>query len=272
MHKLTEHHSVTQPTVALTIDHPQVATLWLNRPDKHNAFDDAMIAQLTQACEQVACNPELRVLILASKGRNFSAGADLGWMQRMAEYSYEENLRDAKALAKLLETLNTLPQATIARVQGAVFGGAVGLVSCCDMAVATSAARFCLSEVKLGLVPATISPYVIAAIGPRAARRYFTTAETFSANSAHQLGLVSELAEEEDLDATIEQWITAILANGPRAVNAAKQLVAQVSGKPIDRPLIDSTCELIANIRVSTEGQEGLQAFLQKRRPNWNGE
>jgi methylglutaconyl-CoA hydratase len=262
---------MTQPTVELTTDHTQVATLWLNRPDKHNAFDDAMIAELTQACEQVAGNPQLRVLILASKGRNFSAGADLGWMQRMAGYTYDENLRDARALAKLLQTLNALPQATIARVQGAAFGGAVGLVSCCDMAVATAAARFCLSEVKLGLVPATISPYVIAAIGPRAARRYFTSAETFSAERARELGLVSELADEENLDQTIEQWISTILANGPRAVTAAKQLVAEVSGATIDGPLIERTCELIAGIRVSTEGQEGLQAFLQKRRPNWNG-
>ncbi len=262
---------MTQPTVELTTDHTQVATLWLNRPAKHNAFDDAMIVELTQACEQVASNPQLRVLILASKGRNFSAGADLGWMQRMAGYTYDENLRDAGALAKLLQTLNELPQATIARVQGAAFGGAVGLVSCCDMAVATTAARFCLSEVKLGLVPATISPYVIAAIGPRAARRYFTTAETFGAERARELGLISELADEDKLDQTIEQWITAILANGPRAVTAAKQLVAEVSGATINAPLIERTCELIADIRVSTEGQEGLQAFLQKRRPNWNG-
>jgi methylglutaconyl-CoA hydratase len=256
----------------LNIDQPGVATLWLNRPDKHNAFDDAMILELTRACEQVAADPQLRVLVLASRGRNFSAGADLGWMQRMATYSYDENLRDARALAKLLATLNTLPQATIARVQGAAFGGAVGLVSCCDMAVATPTARFCLSEVKLGLVPATISPYVVAAIGQRAARRYFTTAETFGAERARELGLVAELAEEKDIDQAIEQLARAILANGPRAVTTAKQLAAQVSGRPIDPALIDSTCELIANIRVSTEGQEGLQAFLQKRRPNWNGE
>ncbi len=263
---------MSQPTVELTVDQPRVATLWLNRPDKHNAFDDAMIVELTRACEQVAADPQLRVLILASRGRNFSAGADLGWMQRMAAYTFEENLRDAKALARLLETLNTLPQAIIARVQGAAFGGAVGLVSCCDIAVATPAARFCLSEVKLGLVPATISPYVVAAIGQRAARRYFTTAETFSAARARELGLVAELADEADIDRVIAQLASSILTNGPRAVTAAKQLVAEVSGKPIDRTLIDSTCELIANIRVSTEGQEGLQAFLQKRRPHWNGE
>ena len=263
---------MSQPTVELIIDQPGVATLWLNRPNKHNAFDDAMIVELTRACERVAAEPALRVLVLASRGRNFSAGADLGWMQRMAAYSYAENLRDAGALAKLLQTLNTLPQATIARVQGAAFGGAVGLVSCCDMAVATPTAQFCLSEVKLGLVPATISPYVVAAIGPRAARRYSTTAETFSAERARELGLVAELADEDDLDHTIGRLARAIQANGPRAVAVAKQLVAQVSDRPIDQDLIDNTCELIANIRVSTEGQEGLQAFLQKRRPSWIGE
>ncbi len=263
---------MSQPTVELIIDQPGVATLWLNRPDKHNAFDDAMIVELTRACERVAADAALRVLVLASRGRNFSAGADLGWMQRMAAYSYAENLRDAGALAKLLQTLNTLPQATIARVQGAAFGGAVGLVSCCDMAVATPTAQFCLSEVKLGLVPATISPYVVAAIGQRAARRYFTTAETFSAARARELGLVAELADDDAIDHTIERLARAIQANGPRAVTLAKQLVAQVSDRPIDQALIDNTCELIANIRVSTEGQEGLQAFLQKRRPSWIGE
>ena len=263
---------MSHPTVELIVDQDGVATLWLNRPDKHNAFDDAMIVELTRACEQVAADPQLRVLVLASRGRNFSAGADLGWMQRMAAYTYDENLRDARALAKLLETLNTLPQATIARVQGAAFGGAVGLVSCCDMAVATPATRFCLSEVKLGLVPATISPYVVAAIGQRAARRYFATAEIFSAERARELGLVAELADEEDIDQAVGQLARAVLANGPQAVTAAKQLVAQVGGKPIDQALIESTCELIANIRVSAEGQEGLQAFLEKRRPNWNGE
>jgi methylglutaconyl-CoA hydratase len=262
---------VSEDTVHLSIDSRQVATLWLNRPDKHNAFDDAMIAQLSKACEQVADNPELRVLILASKGRNFSAGADLGWMQRMANYDYADNLRDARALAHLLHTLNTLPQATIARVQGAAFGGAVGLISCCDMAVATPAARFCLSEVKLGLIPATISPYVVAAMGSRASRRYFTTAETFTAQTACKLGLVSQIAEESALDETVQQWVDAILANGPQAVTAAKQLVADVADKPIDPKLIEYTCELIAGIRVANEGQEGLQAFLQKRRPDWNG-
>jgi methylglutaconyl-CoA hydratase len=263
---------MSEDTVELKLDRDGVATLWLNRPDKHNAFDDGIIAELTAACERVAADPTLRVMVLASTGRNFSAGADLGWMQRMAEYSYQDNLRDARALANLMQTLDTLPQATIARVQGAAFGGAVGLVSCCDMAVATPAARFCLSEVKLGLIPATISPYVIAAIGPRAARRYFTTAETFSAESACQLGLVSELADEDALDQTVAQWVETILANGPQAVTAAKQLVSEVAGKPVDATLINHTCERIASIRVSTEGQQGLQAFLQKRSPDWMGE
>ena len=263
---------MTSNTVSLSFDSERVATLWLDRPHKHNAFDDDMIAQLTAACERVAADPKLRVMILASKGRNFSAGADLGWMQRMAEYNYEDNLRDAGALAQLMQTLNTLPQATIARVQGAAFGGAVGLVSCCDMAVASPDARFCLSEVKLGLIPATISPYVIAAIGSRAARRYFTTAEAFDADTARQLGLVSELAAEDALDETIARWTAALLANGPLAVSGAKQLVAEVADKEVTPALIKHTCERIASIRVSTEGQEGLQAFLQKRRPNWMGD
>jgi methylglutaconyl-CoA hydratase len=262
---------VSQNTVELRIERDQVATLWLNRPEKHNAFDDTMVAELTRACQQVAARPELRVLVLASTGRHFSAGADLGWMQRMAQYDYDDNLRDARALAQLLHTLDTLPQATIARVQGAALGGAVGLVSCCDMAVAAPTARFCLSEVKLGLIPATISPYVIAAIGSRAARRYFTTAESFSADTARELGLVAEIVEEKALDTMIDQWIDALLGNGPQAVAAAKQLVARVAGKAIEPALIDHTCEQIAAIRVSSEGQEGLQAFLQKRRPHWNG-
>jgi methylglutaconyl-CoA hydratase len=190
-------------------------------------------------------------------------------MKRMASYSYDENLRDASALALMLKTLNEIPQPTIARVQGAAFGGAVGLVSCCDMAVAASAASFSLSEVKIGLVPATISPYVIAAIGQRAARRYFVTAERFDARRAMEIGLVNEVANAEQLDQEIDRLIDALLANGPEAIIAAKRLVFDIAGKPIDQQLIDSTCETIAAIRVSKQGQEGLQAFLEKRKPHW---
>jgi methylglutaconyl-CoA hydratase len=208
-------------------------------------------------------------MVLGSEGKSFSAGADLEWMKRMASYSYDENLRDASALALMLKTLNEIPQPTIARVQGAAFGGAVGLVSCCDMAVAASAASFSLSEVKIGLVPATISPYVIAAIGQRAARRYFVTAERFDAHRALQLGLVNEVVDAEQLDQEIDRLINTLLANGPEAVTGAKQLVFDVAGKPIDQQLIDATCETIAAIRVSEQGQEGLQAFLEKRKPQW---
>ena len=251
------------------IDDHGVAQVRLNNPDKHNAFDDEIIGELTEAFVAIVDNSNVRVMVLGSEGKSFSAGADLEWMKRMASYSYDENLRDASALALMLKTLNEIPQPTIARVQGAAFGGAVGLISCCDMAVAASAASFSLSEVKIGLVPATISPYVIAAIGQRAARRYFVTAERFDAHRALQLGLVNEVVDAEQLDQEIDRLINTLLANGPEAVTGAKQLVFDVAGKPIDQQLIDATCETIAAIRVSEQGQEGLQAFLERRKPQW---
>ncbi|WP_317928890.1 enoyl-CoA hydratase/isomerase family protein [Halioxenophilus sp. WMMB6] len=260
---------MTEATLKVAIDNRGVATVTMNRPEKHNAFDDSVIAELTNAFNELAGNPEVRVMVLAAEGKSFSAGADLGWMKRMASYSYDENLRDANALAGMLKTLNTLPFPTIARVQGAAFGGAVGLVSCCDMAVAGPKASFSLSEVKIGLIPATISPYVIAAIGARAARRYFVTAERFSAESALQLGLVSELVEAEAMDATITQLVDALLANSPAAILAAKKLVLDVDNQVITDELIKDTSERIAAIRVSPEGQEGLTAFLEKRPATW---
>ncbi|MGS2723667.1 enoyl-CoA hydratase/isomerase family protein [Porticoccus sp. GXU_MW_L64] len=255
-------------TVELKLER-QVATVTLNNPAKHNAFDDTMIAELDGLFAQLAQRDDVRVVVLAAEGRSFSAGADLGWMQRMAGYNYQQNKLDAQALAEMLRKLNNLPQPTIARVQGAAFGGAVGLVSCCDMAIAASRASFCLSEVKIGLLPATISPYVIDAIGSRAARRLFTTAERFSAKSARRLGLVSKVVDEEDLETSLHQMIDSILANSPQAVRAAKQLVFDVAGKPLTPELIEHTCEQIASIRVSEEGQEGLRAFLEKRTPGW---
>lgn len=255
--------------VITDIDDLGVAWVRLNNPDRHNAFDDQIIGQLTEAFVAIASNSDVRVMVLGSEGKSFSAGADLGWMKRMASYSYKENLRDAGALALMLKTLNQMPQPTIARVQGAAFGGAVGLVSCCDMAVAATNASFSLSEVKIGLVPATISPYVIAAIGERWARRYFLTAERFDAQRAMQIGLVNEAVNAEQLDQQINSLIEALLVNGPEAVMAAKQLVFDVSGKPIDQNLIDHSCEVIAAIRVSEQGQEGLNAFLEKRKPHW---
>ena len=255
--------------VKVAIDGRGVATVTMANADKHNAFDDAIIAQLHNAFAELDSNPEVRVMILAAEGKSFSAGADLGWMKRMASYSYEDNLRDAKALAAMLRCLNFMNKPTIARVQGAAFGGAVGLVSCCDIAVGTARASFSLSEVKIGLVPATISPYVVAAIGQRAARRYFQTAERFSAQVALQLGLLSQLAEEDQLDAEIETLVAALLVNGPQAVAKAKKLVFDVADREITDQLVDATSELIASVRVSPEGQEGLAAFLDKRAARW---
>jgi len=256
-------------TVTSTIDSRGVATVTLNRPEKHNAFDDSVIAELRHAFDELASRDEVRAVVLASEGKSFSAGADLGWMKRMAEYDYHHNLDDARLLADMLKSLHDMPQPTIARVQGAAFGGAVGLVSCCDMAVAAERASFSLSEVKIGLVPATISPYVIKAIGERAARRYFTTAERFSAADAHRLGLVSEVVPIEALDDRLESLLATLLQNGPSAVRQAKQLVHDIAGHAITPAMVEGTCELIARIRTSEEGQEGLGAFLNKRQPSW---
>lgn len=256
-------------TVVTHIDDRGIATITMNNPDKHNAFDDVIIAELTAAFNQVTNDDSVRVVVLASEGKSFSAGADLNWMKRMASYTHTENLRDSHALAEMLRVLNFISKPTIARVQGAAFGGAVGLVSCCDMAVASPRASFCLSEVKIGLIPATISPYVVAAIGQRASRRYFATAERFDAATAYLLGLVSEVVETDELDNTIEQLASQLLTNSPAAVKAAKQLVFDVADRVIDTSLIEDTCTRIADIRVSEEGQEGLSAFLEKRKPAW---
>ncbi|MFK8050607.1 MAG: enoyl-CoA hydratase/isomerase family protein [Halioglobus sp.] len=265
---------MTNELISVTQDARGVATVTMSNPDKHNAFDDEIIALLTDAFEAIARNESVRVMILASTGKSFSAGADLNWMKRMAGYSYEENLKDAQALAKMLRVLNFMPQPTIAKVQGAAFGGAVGLVSCCDMAVGSSNALFSLSEVKIGLIPATISPYVVAAIGARASRRYFTTAERISSETALHLGLLSEVCAVEKLDGCVDQLIHALLDNSPAAVRAAKSLVFDVARESVKNDgssdaLIDMTSERIAAIRVSEEGREGLGAFLDKRTPNW---
>lgn len=266
----SECDQMTKEKVLVDIDDRGVATVTLNNPDKHNAFDDHIIGDLTAAFEKIATSTGVRVMILAATGKNFCAGGDLAWMKRMATYSYEENLEDARILAAMLKSLNFLPQPTIARIQGAAFGGGVGLVSCCDMAVASSGASFCLSEVKIGLIPATISPYVIGAMGQRAARRFFTTAERFSAQKAFESGLVSEVVEEERLDEGINKLVTALLTNGPKAIGCAKQLVFNVANKKVNDELIEYTSEQIAKIRVSDEGQEGLSAFLEKRKPAWS--
>lgn len=260
---------MTDQIVSIEFDQRGCATVRLNRPDRHNAFDDNIIGELHHSFEMLARRDDVRVVVLASTGKNFSAGADLNWMKRMATYDYDANLADARALAAMLRALHDLPQPTIARVQGAAFGGAVGLVSCCDMAIASASASFCLSEVKIGLIPATISPYVVRAIGARASRRYSMSAERFNADEALRLGLVSQISAEEHLDTAVDMLVQQLLQNGPQAVRHAKQLVNDVAGKALTDQLLEDTCERIANIRVSAEGQEGLGAFLEKRKPNW---
>jgi methylglutaconyl-CoA hydratase len=245
------------------------ATLTLNRPDVHNAFDDRLIAQLTQRLRELEGNPQVRVVVLAAEGKSFSAGADLNWMKRMARYSEAENLRDAVALADLMHTLSALKKPTVARVQGAAYGGGVGLVACCDIAVGTTAASFSLSEVRLGLIPAVISPHVIAAVGERQARRYFLTAERFDAAEAVRIGLLHAVVDEAQLDAAVQGIVEQLLKGGPKAQAAAKDLIAAVVNRPVDRSLVEDTAERIARIRVTPEGREGIAAFLEKRAASW---
>jgi methylglutaconyl-CoA hydratase len=247
-----------------------VATIRMNRPDVHNAFDDALIAALTAELRRLDQMPEVRVIVLAANGKSFSAGADLHWMQRMAKYSREENLRDAMALAGLMRTLDGVKKPTVARVQGAAFGGGVGLVACCDIAIASKEATFSLSEVRLGLIPSVISPYVIAAIGEREARRYFLTAERFDAVEARRIGLVHDVADSGVLDEAVTKIVGNLLKGGPQALAAAKKLIADVSRRSMDDALSAETARRIAAIRVESEGQEGLAAFFEKRKPNWS--
>jgi len=244
-----------------------VARVTLNRPDIHNAFDDQLISELTHTLVDLDQNPSVRVLVLQSEGKSFCAGADLNWMKRMVKYSEQENFDDAMALANMLQTLNDFSKPTIARVQGAAFGGGVGLVACCDLVVATERASFCLSEVKLGLTPATISPFVIEAMGKQQARRYFLTAERFSAQVAQSIGLVHEVVAEDQLAEQLDRWIELLLMGGPGAQKDAKGLI-NLPALPIpERKKI--TSEFIARQRTSAEGQEGLTAFFDKRSPNW---
>lgn len=255
--------------VLLEVNEQGIASVTLNNPDKHNAFDDEIIKQLTDVFNDISKREDISIMVLASNGKNFSAGADLAWMKRMASYSYEDNLKDANALAEMLKALNFLPQTTIAKIQGAAFGGAVGLASCCDIVIASTKASFCLSEVKLGLIPATISPYVVNAIGLKASRRYFQTAERFFSDKAQQLGLVDEVAQPDELTNEVNAMIATLLANGVQARRQAKKLSQDVAFQTINEALLTDTSERIAAIRVSSEGQEGLTAFFEKRSPNW---
>ncbi|MFB0912777.1 MAG: enoyl-CoA hydratase/isomerase family protein [Glaciecola sp.] len=258
-----------QQAITIDIDDRGVATVTLNRPHIHNAFDDMVIDGLIKAFESIHQDNNVRAMVLAANGKSFCAGADLNWMKKMASYSYDENKQDASQLAKLYNLLYTLNKPTIAKVQGAVYGGGVGLVACCDIAIGSKLSKFCLSEAKLGLVPATISPYVIEAIGPRLAKRYFMTAEVMSSRRARRIGLLSEAVSEEELDSSVENIISSLLNNGPKSVATAKHLVNKISRRTIDDQLIDETSDLIATVRVSDEGQEGLTAFLEKRAPKW---
>jgi methylglutaconyl-CoA hydratase len=261
---------MSQETVLLNIDDRGVATITLNRPDLHNAFNDEVIARLTRLFAEVTANKKIRAMVLASTGASFSAGAELGWMKRAATFTYEENLADARKIAQMMDDLARIPKPTIALVQGAAYGGGVGLVSACDIVIAIATATFSLSEVKLGLIPATISPHVVAAIGARQAKRYFTTAERFDGVTAQRIGLVHEIVgAPEDLGATRDRILSQILQAGPEAVAAAKDLVFAVAGQPINPELMDDTARRIADRRMSAEGQEGLSAFLEKRKPNW---
>jgi methylglutaconyl-CoA hydratase len=246
-----------------------VARVTLNRPDVRNAFDDSLISALKNAFEDIGGDPSVRAMVLCANGPAFCAGADLNWMKRMAGYSYEENLADARALADMLSTLDRMPKPTIARVHGPAFAGGTGLVAACDIAVGTPEAKFCFSEAKLGLSPATISPHVIRAIGERAARRYFLTAEVFDAREAERIGLLTLLVEKDSLDKTIEELLGHLLAGGPTALARIKDLVRTVSSQPLDDELVAETARRIAEIRVSTEGKEGIASFLEKRKPSW---
>jgi len=247
-----------------------VGLVTMNRPEKHNAFDDVLIRELTEALRSMEAEDAVRVVVLSATGRSFSAGADLNWMRRMAGFSKDENQRDAMGLGALMRTLAHLRKPTVARVQGAAYGGGVGLVACCDIAVAFAGATFSFSEAKLGLIPAVISPYAIAAIGERAARRYFVTAERFDAAEAWRLGLVHELAPTEgELDQKVGEIVDALLACGPVAQREAKELVRAVAGRPVTSELLQDTAERIARLRSSPEGREGVTAFLEKRRPAW---
>ncbi|MCG8596257.1 MAG: enoyl-CoA hydratase/isomerase family protein [Kiloniellales bacterium] len=262
---------MAEPMFLEEVDDHGVARLVLNRPEVHNAFNDVLIAELTSALKRLEQDPKVRAVLLAAEGKSFSAGADLNWMKRMAGYSEEENRADARGLAGLMRTLNDLTKPTIALVQGAAYGGGVGLVACCDIAIAATRAGFCLSEVKLGLIPAVISPYVVAAIGARAARRYFVTAERFDAEAALRLGLVQEVVAPEELEAAGRRVLDALLAGGPEAQAAAKRLVRDTAGRPIDDALVEETAKRIAAVRAGAEAREGVSAFLEKRPPAWPG-
>jgi len=253
------------------VEENRVARITLNRPDVHNAFDDALIAELTDTLARIDADAAIRAVILTGNGASFSAGADLNWMRGMAKASEADNRADSERLARLMRTLNFLSKPTIARINGAAYGGGVGLVACCDIAIAADSAKFGLTEVKLGLVPAVISPYVIAAIGARHARRLFVTGEIFDATEAARIGLVHQCVAAADLDATVARAVDALGKGGPVAQREAKLLALRIGGmtKDVAERTDVENAALIARLRVSAEGQEGLGAFLDKRAAQW---
>ena len=259
-------------TVELVNDPRGFATLWLSRQEKNNAFNAEMIRELIIALDQVQADATLRFLLIRGRGKHFSAGADLAWMQQSAELDYHTNLDDARELAELMYNLAKLKIPTLAVVQGAAYGGALGLISCCDMAIGADDAQFCLSEVRIGLAPAVISPFVVQAIGERAARRYALTAERFDGQQAQAIGLLAQSYPFDELNKQVEQWTANLLLNSPAAMRASKDLLREVGNGALT-PALRRYCEnAISRIRVSAEGQEGLRAFLQKRAPSWQSQ
>ncbi|WP_326541134.1 enoyl-CoA hydratase/isomerase family protein [Pseudorhodoferax sp.] len=264
---------MSTPSSTSTLDirrpSPFVAEVWLNRPELRNAFNSEVIQELTTTFATLGADPALRAIVLGGRGKAFCAGGDLNWMRAMADYTWAQNKADADALAQMLWTIYTCPLPVVGRVHGDCYAGGLGLAAACDVLVAAEGAHFCLSEARLGLMPATIAPYVIRALGEQASRRYFITAERFSATQARALGLVHEVAAAEALDAALDAVVAALVANGPAAVKAGKKLVQDLAGRPIDATLRDDTARRIADIRASDEGREGVSAFLGKRDPCW---
>ncbi len=246
-----------------------IATLWLNRPEKNNAFNASVISELISALDEIKNDQNIRIVVLRGRGKHFSAGADLGWMKASAQLDYAANLTDSHELGELMHKLYHLPQPTLAVVQGAAFGGAVGLIACCDMAIGAADAVICLSEVRIGLAPAVISPFVVKALGQRATRRYALSAERFSGATATQLGLLCESYPAEDLDTAAEKWLANLCLNSPQAMAASKALLIEVGEGKLDALIRAKTEQTIAALRVSPEGQEGLNSFFEKRSPSW---
>lgn len=246
-----------------------VALVWLNRPKLRNAMNDVLIDEVTDAVQRAIDDESVRAIVLCGRGSAFCAGADLGWMASGRTMTPEESLEDSRRLARLLRLLHDSPKPTVARVQGPAFAGGMGLVAACDISIASTDARFCLSEVKLGLIPAMISPYVIRAMGEQRARRYFVTGEVFDAAEAWRIGFVHELVQPEDLDETVNRIVGHLLAGGPKALFECKQLVSDMAGRPIDDAIGDETAARIARVRATDEAQEGIAAFFEKRSPAW---